>query len=57
MKIRDVRVMLLSAAVPKEHQWTSDLGTNVAFHAAIVAIETDDGVTGYREAKGTCQLK
>lgn len=56
MKIRDVRTMLLTAAVPKERQWTSDFGTILAFSAAIVVIETDEGITGYAEAKGSPQV-
>lgn len=56
MRIRDVRTMLLTAPVPKEHQYTSDLGTVVSFSAAIVVIETDEGITGYAEAKGTPQV-
>ncbi|MHB1318980.1 MAG: mandelate racemase/muconate lactonizing enzyme family protein, partial [Anaerolineae bacterium] len=53
MKIRDVRCQLLTAPVPKEQQFTSDLGTVQAFHAAIVIVETDEGITGFGEAKGT----
>lgn len=53
LQIRDVRCMLLTAPVPLEHQFTSDLGTVVAFHAAIVVIETDSGIVGYGEAKGS----
>ncbi len=56
MKIRDVRTILLTAPIPKEHQWTSDFGTALAFNAAIVVIETDEGITGYAEAKGTPQV-
>ena len=53
MKIRDVRCLLLSAPVPAHQQFTSDLGTVRAFHAAIVVVETDEGLTGYGEAKGS----
>ena len=53
MKIRDVRVMLLTAAIPPDKQYTSDLGTVVSQSAAIVVVETDEGITGYGEAKGT----
>ena len=52
MKITNVRAMLLTADIPKEHQYTSDLGTVVSSSAAIVVIETDEGITGYGEAKG-----
>ncbi len=53
MKITDVRAMLLTAPIPKQHQYTSDLGTVVSQSTAIVVIETDEGITGYGEAKGT----
>jgi L-alanine-DL-glutamate epimerase-like enolase superfamily enzyme len=53
MKITDVRAMLLTAPIPKEHQYTSDLGTVVSSNAAIVVVETDEGIVGYGEAKGT----
>ena len=53
MKIRDVRVMLLTAPIPEDRWYTSDLGTVVSQSAAIVVVETDDGITGYGEAKGT----
>ena len=53
MKIRDVRVMLLTAKIPEDKQYTSDLGTVVSQSAAIVIVETDEGITGYGEAKGT----
>jgi L-alanine-DL-glutamate epimerase-like enolase superfamily enzyme len=53
MKITDVRAMLLTAPIPKEKQYTSDLGTVVSQSTAIVVVETDEGITGYGEAKGT----
>ncbi len=53
MKVTDVRAMLLTAPIPNEHQYTSDLGTVVSSNAAIVVVETDEGITGYGEAKGT----
>lgn len=53
MKIRDVRVMLLTAEIPPDKQYTSDLGTVVSQSAAIVVVETDEGISGYGEAKGT----
>ena len=56
MKIRDVRAMLLTAPIPEGRQYTSDLGTIQNVSAAIVVVETDEGVTGYGEAKGTPQV-
>ncbi|MGE3911472.1 MAG: mandelate racemase/muconate lactonizing enzyme family protein [Chloroflexota bacterium] len=53
MKITGVRAMLLTAPIPKDKQYTSDLGTVVSQSTAIVVIETDEGITGYGEAKGT----
>jgi D-galactarolactone cycloisomerase len=56
VKIRDVRAMLLTAPIPKDRQYTSDLGTVQAVHVAIVVVETDEGITGYGEAKGVPQV-
>jgi D-galactarolactone cycloisomerase len=53
VKIRDVRTILLTAPVPPERQYTSDLGTVQSQSAAIVVVETDEGLVGYGEAKGT----
>jgi L-alanine-DL-glutamate epimerase-like enolase superfamily enzyme len=53
MKIRDVRTMLLSVPIPPDKQYTSDLGTVISRSAAIVVVETDEGITGYGEAKGS----
>ena len=53
MRISDVRVLLLSAAIPAERRWTSDFGTNSRQDAAIVVVRTDEGLVGYGEAKGT----
>lgn len=53
MKITNVRTMLLSAPIPPERRWRSDFGSSVKSDAAIVVVETDEGITGYGEAKGT----
>ena len=53
MRISNVRVLLLSAPIPPERRWTSDFGTNLKLDVAIVIVETDAGLTGYGEAKGT----
>ncbi|HVC33538.1 MAG TPA: mandelate racemase/muconate lactonizing enzyme family protein [Chloroflexota bacterium] len=53
MKIADVRTMLLSSPIPPERRWRSDFGSSVKSDAAIVVVETDEGITGYGEAKGT----
>jgi D-galactarolactone cycloisomerase len=57
MKIRDVRVDLISAQVPKEKQHRSDYGLNVKVWAAIVIVETDEGLVGYGEARGIPHLQ
>ncbi|MGI9145388.1 MAG: mandelate racemase/muconate lactonizing enzyme family protein [Chloroflexota bacterium] len=53
MRISNVRALLLSAPIPPERRWTSDFGTNTKQDVAIVVVETDEGLTGYGEAKGT----
>ena len=53
MKITDVRTLLLSAPIPPERRWRSDFGSSVKTDAAIVVVETDEGITGYGEAKGS----
>jgi D-galactarolactone cycloisomerase len=53
MRISNVRVLLLSAPIPPERRWTSDFGTNTRQDVAIVVVETDAGLVGYGEAKGT----
>jgi len=52
VKITDVRTVLLTAPIPAERRWRSDFGSNTKFHAAIVVVETDEGIIGYGEAKG-----
>jgi D-galactarolactone cycloisomerase len=52
MRISNIRVLLLSAPIPPDRRWTSDFGTNTKQDAAIVVVETSDGLTGYGEAKG-----
>ena len=46
MRISNVRVLLLSAAIPPDRRWTSDFGTNTKQDLAIMIVETDDGLTG-----------
>ena len=53
MRISNVRVLLLSAPIPPEWRWTSDFGTYTKQDLAIVIVETDDGLVGFGEAKGT----
>src|SRR4051812_16095720 len=56
MKIADIRTILLTAPVPKEVQYTSDMGTVKGRSTAIVIIETDDGLSGYGEALGAPRI-
>lgn len=45
--------MMLAAPIPAERRWRNDAGTAVRHEAAIVVVETDEGITGYGEAKGS----
>ena len=45
MKITGVRAMLLTAAIPKDKQYTSDLGPVVSQSTAIVVVETDEALS------------
>ncbi len=53
MRIRDVGVTLLSANVPPEHQHRNDFGVVRRVQLAIVRVDTDQGISGYGEAKGS----
>jgi D-galactarolactone cycloisomerase len=53
VKIVDVRVMMLSAVIPPERRWRSDYGILCKNDAAIVVVETDEGITGYGPAQAT----
>jgi D-galactarolactone cycloisomerase len=53
VKITNVRTMLLSAPIPPERRWRSDFGSSTKTDAAIVIVETDEGLTGFGEAKGS----
>ncbi len=52
MKITDVKTMLLTYVCPPQDEHHSDFGRHVAYHAAVVVVETDEGIKGYGEAKG-----
>lgn len=53
MKISNVSTMLLSVPIPEQRRWRSDFGVNRKLDAAIVVVETDEGLIGYGEAKGS----
>lgn len=50
-RISAVRAQWLQAPIPPERRHTSDFGLMDTFNTALVTVETDDGLTGYGEAK------
>jgi len=50
-RISSVRAQWLQAPIPPEKRHTSDFGLMDSFNTALVAVDTDDGLTGYGEAK------
>lgn len=51
MKITQVRARWIQVPIPPERQHTSDFGRAASFDTALVSIETDQGLTGWGEAK------
>lgn len=51
MRIRDVRATWLRHPIPPERQHTSDFGRLTTFDMTLVTVTTEDGRTGYGEAK------
>src|SRR5437867_8925678 len=51
MKIVDVRGTWLRAPIPESFQHTSDFGRLSTFDMTLVRVETEDGITGFGEAK------
>ncbi len=51
MKINRVSAQWLRYPIPVEGQHTSDFGTQRTFDMTLIRIETDEGLTGYGEAK------
>lgn len=51
MKITRVHAQWLHVPIPEERQHTSDFGRSVSFDTALVRIDTDQGLTGWGEAK------
>lgn len=56
MKITDVRATLLSAVVPEEKRWRTDLGVAVKMDNCIVEVETDEGITGIGAGQGNPEV-
>lgn len=53
MKIVKVPAIPMSAAVPEDKRHRTDLGTKVKNDAALIQVETDNGLTGIGAALGT----
>lgn len=53
MEITDVRAVPLSATIPEEHRFRSDLGTRVKNDATLIYVDTDEGLTGVGTSLGT----
>ena len=53
MKITNVRTIKLAATIPPELRWRTDAGIATRHEAAIISVETDEGLVGYGEAKGS----
>jgi L-alanine-DL-glutamate epimerase-like enolase superfamily enzyme len=51
MKITNVTARWLRCPIPAERQHVSDFGRQAGFDTTLVRVETDEGVTGYGEAK------
>jgi D-galactarolactone cycloisomerase len=51
MKITNVEARWLSAAIPDASQHVSDFGRLTTFDTALVRVDTDEGLSGYGEAK------
>ena len=51
MKITAVRARWIQVPIPPERQHTSDFGRAASFDTALVSVETDQGLTGWGEAK------
>jgi L-alanine-DL-glutamate epimerase-like enolase superfamily enzyme len=52
MKIRSVSATWLQVPIDPARQHTSDYGRAVSFDSTLVRVETDEGLTGWGEAKG-----
>lgn len=51
LRIRSVRAIPLRCPLPPERRHTSDFGLQDRFDVVLVAVETEQGITGYGEAK------
>ena len=52
MKITHIQATWLRCPIPTENQHVTDFGRMQTFDTTLVRIDTDEGVTGYGEAKG-----
>jgi D-galactarolactone cycloisomerase len=53
MRIQDVHAVWLHCPIPADRQHVSDFGRIASFDCTLVTIRTDDGLTGYGEAKAS----
>jgi L-alanine-DL-glutamate epimerase-like enolase superfamily enzyme len=53
MKITSIRATWLRVPIPAAKAAVSDFGRNDSFNTTLVRVETDEGITGFGEAKAT----
>ncbi len=53
MKITAISATWLQVPIPADRVSVSDFGRNDSFNTTLVKVETDEGITGYGEAKST----
>ena len=53
MKIASITATWLRVPIPAEKASVSDFGRNDSFNTTLVRVETDEGITGFGEAKAT----
>jgi L-alanine-DL-glutamate epimerase-like enolase superfamily enzyme len=53
MKITSIRATWLRVPIPAAKASVSDFGRNDSFNTTLVRVETDEGITGFGEAKAT----
>ena len=51
MKITAISATWLKVPIPADRVSVSDFGRNDSFNTTLVKVETDEGITGYGEAK------
>jgi len=56
MKITDITATWLQVPIPPERQHVSDYGPTHSIDTVLVKVDTDGGVTGYGEARGSVSI-